>query len=154
MVKKELPLLNIHVDKIREYKAILEESQLVDKSYEGVNNANLEEIDTFLDQEVFYYCKQPKSFDNFYAKEQKDGDTWYPELDDCEIEVDEYPLKEDYDDKLYRELLTRGDTETMKKWLEQEAMFTPKLQCDTCKAKKCENCNLLNNSSSIEEKEL
>ena len=22
----------------------------------------------------------------------------------------------------------------MKKWLEQEAMFTPKLQCDTCKA--------------------
>ena len=30
----------------------------------------------------------------------------------------------------------------------------PTLQCDSCKAKKCENCNLLNNSSSIEEKEL
>ena len=91
-MKKELPLLNIHVDKIAEYKAILEESQLVDKSYEGVNNADLEEIDTFLDQEVFYYCKQPRSFDNFYAKEPKDGITWYPELDDCKIEVYEYPL--------------------------------------------------------------
>ena len=42
----------------------------------------------------------------------------------------------------------------MKKWLEQEAMFTPKLQCETCKAKKCESCNLLNSNSSIEEKEL
>ena len=55
---------------------------------------------------------------------------------------------------MHRELLTRGDAETMKKWLEQEAMFTPKLQLDTCKAKKCESCNLLNNNSSVEEKEL
>ena len=127
---------------------------LVDKSYEGDNNKDLEEIDTILDQEVFYYCKQPKSSDNFYAKEPKDGDTRYPELDYCKIEVDEYPLEEEYYDQLHRELLTRGDTETMKKWLEQEAMFTPRLQCDSCKAKKCDSCNLINNSSSIEEKEL
>ena len=33
---------------------------------------------------------------------------------------------EDYDDQLHRELITRGDTEIMKKWLEQEAIFTPK----------------------------
>ena len=120
----------------------------------GVNNADLEVIDTYLDQEDFYYCKQTKSFYNFYAKEPKDADTWYPELKDYKVDIDKYPLEEEYDDQLHRELLTRGDTETMKKWLEQEAMFAPKLLCDTCKAKKCENCNLLNNSSSIEEKEL
>ena len=33
-------------------------------------------------------------------------------------------------------------------------MFTPKLQCDSCKARKCDSCNLINNSSSIKEKEL
>ena len=33
-------------------------------------------------------------------------------------------------------------------------MFTPKLQCNTCKAKKCKSCNLLNNNSIVEEKEL
>ena len=93
----------------------------------GVNNADLEEIDTYLDHKEFYYCQQPKSFDNFYAKEPKDGDTWYPELEDCKADIDEYPLEEEYDDQLHRELLTRGETETMKKWLEQEAMFTPKL---------------------------
>ena len=48
-------------------------------------------------------------------KEPKDGDTWYPELDDCKIDIDEYPLEEEYDDQLHRELLTRGDTETKKK---------------------------------------
>ena len=42
----------------------------------------------------------------------------------------------------------------MKKWLDREAMFTPRLQCDSCKAKKFDSCNLINNSSSIEEKEL
>ena len=31
LVTKELPLLNVHVDKIAEYKAIIEESQLEDK---------------------------------------------------------------------------------------------------------------------------
>ena len=50
MVTKDLPLLNTHVDKIEEYKSILKESELVDRSYEGVNNADLEEIDTYLDQ--------------------------------------------------------------------------------------------------------
>ena len=60
LVTKELPLLNIHVDKIADYKAILEEGQFMDKKYEGVNNADLEDIDTLPDQEVFYYCKQPK----------------------------------------------------------------------------------------------
>ena len=74
------------------------------------------------------------------------------QLEDYKAELDEYPLEEQYDDQLHRELLTRGDTKTMKKWLEQEAMFTPKLQCETCKAKKCESCNLLNNNSCIEEK--
>ena len=153
MVTKDLPFLNIRVDKIEVYKAILDVSELVDKSYEGVNNADLEEIDTFLDQEVFYYCKQPKVVSNFYATKPKNGNMWYPELQDCKMELDEYPLEEEYDDQLHRELLTRGDTETMKTWLEQEAMFRPKLQCDTCKDKKYENSNLLNNSSSIEEKE-
>ena len=79
---------------------------------------------------------------------------WYPELEHCKMELTEYPLEEEYEDQLHRQLLTKGDTETMKKWLDQEAMFMAKLQCDSCKAKKCENCNLLNNSSSIEEKEL
>ena len=69
LVTKELPLLNVHVDKIAEYKAIIEESQLLDQNYVGVNNADLEEISTYLYQENFYFCKQPKSFDNFYAKE-------------------------------------------------------------------------------------
>ena len=104
--------LNVHVDKIAEYKASIEESQLVDKSYVGVNNADLEENDTYLDQEELYYCKKTKWFDNFYAK---DGDTWYPELEDCKVDTDEYPLEEEYDDQLHRELLTRGDTETKKK---------------------------------------
>ena len=40
--------------------------------------------------------------------------------------------------------MPRGDTETMKK----------KLPCDTCKAKNCENCNLLYSNSIIDEKEL
>ena len=79
---------------------------------------------------------------------------WYPELEHCKMELTEYPLEEEYEDQQHRQLLTKCDTETMKRWLDQEHMFTPKLQCDSCKAKKCENCNLLNNSSSIEEKEL
>ena len=70
----------------------------MNKIYVGVNNADLEVIDTYLDQEDFYYCKQPKLFNNYYAKEPKDGDTWYPEY--------EYPLEEEYDDQLHRELLT------------------------------------------------
>ena len=69
LVTKDLPLLNTHVDKIEEYKSILKESELVDRSYEGVNNVDLEEINTYLDQEVFYYCKQPKNVTNFYATE-------------------------------------------------------------------------------------
>ena len=60
--------------------------------------------------------------DHFCAKEPNDGDTWYPELEDCNAYVDKYPLEEEYDDQLHRGLLTRDDTETMKKWLEQEAM--------------------------------
>ena len=79
---------------------------------------------------------------------------WHPELEHNEPEVTEYPLEEEYEDELHRLLLTKGDTETMKKWLEQEAYFTPKLQCDSCKARKYDSCNLMNNSSSIEEKEL
>ena len=124
------------------------------EDFTRIYNAELEEIDTYLDQEEFYYCQQPKSFDNFYAKEPQDVDVWYPELYEYKVELDEYPLEKQYDDQLHRELLTRGDTKTMMKWLEQEAMFTPKLQCETLKAKKCENWNLLNNNSSIEEKEL
>ena len=92
--------------------------------------------------------------DNFYAKESQAGDVWYPELDNYKAELDEYPLEKHYDDQLHRELLSRADTEKMKKWLEQEAMFTPKLQCETCKVKKCESCNLLNSNISIGEKEL
>ena len=46
----------------------------------------------------------------------------YPELEYCKMELDEYPLEEEYDDQLHRGLLTRDDTETMKNWLEQEAM--------------------------------
>ena len=42
LVTKDLPLLNTHVDKIEEYKSILKESELVDRSYEGANNADLE----------------------------------------------------------------------------------------------------------------
>ena len=95
---------------------------------------------------------QPKEVTNCYATEPKDGDMWYPELEHNEPEVTEYPLEEEYEDELHRMLLTKGDTETMKKWLEQEAYFTPKLQCDSCKARKWDSCNLLNNSSSIEEK--
>ena len=124
------------------------------EDFTSITNAELEEIDTYLTQEEFYYCQQPKLFDNFYAKEPQDGDVFSPELDDSKVELDEYPLEEQYDDQLHRELLTRGDTETMKKWLEQEAMFTPKLQCETCKVKKCESCNLLNSNISIGEKEL
>ena len=71
-------MLNIHTDKIAEYKAITKENQMLDKNHISVNNA--EEIDTYLDQEEFYYCKLPKSY--FYAKEPKDGDVWYPELED------------------------------------------------------------------------
>ena len=79
---------------------------------------------------------------------------WYPELEHNKIEITEYPPEEEYEDQLHRLLLTKGDTETIKKWLEQEAMFTPRLQCDSCKAKKYDSCKLINNSSSIEEKEL
>ena len=53
LVKKELPLLNIHTDKIAEYEAITRENHLLNKSYIGVYNADLEEIDTYLDQEEF-----------------------------------------------------------------------------------------------------
>ena len=60
LVTKDLPFLNIRVDKIEVYKAILDVSELVDKSYEGVNNADLEEIDTFLDQEVFNTASSQK----------------------------------------------------------------------------------------------
>ena len=82
LVTKELPLLNIYEDKIAEQEEIIKENQILYKNHISVNNADLEEIDRYLDQEEFYYCKQPKSFDNFYAKEPKDGDVWYPELDD------------------------------------------------------------------------
>ena len=114
----------------------------------------MQEIDKYVNQEEFYYCQQPKSFENFCSKVPQDGDVWYPELDEHKAELDEYPLEEKYDDQLHRELFIRGDAETMKKWLEKEAMFTPKLQCETCKAKKCESCNLLNNNLSVEEEEL
>ena len=73
LVTEELPLLNIHTDKIAEYEAITKEKQMLDKNHISVNNADLEEIDTYLDQKEFYYCKQLKLFDNFYAKEPKDG---------------------------------------------------------------------------------
>ena len=112
---KDLPLLKIHVDKIEEYKSILKESELVDRSYEGVNNVDLEEINTYLDQEVFYYCNQPKTVSNFYATEPKDGNIWYPELEHCKMELSEYPLEEEYEDQLHRQLLTKVDTETIKK---------------------------------------
>ena len=42
LVTKELPLLNIHLNKLEEFKAILAESEEVGKSFQGVNNADLE----------------------------------------------------------------------------------------------------------------
>ena len=119
LVTKESPLLNIHKDRLAEQEAIHKVGLKGEEDSTSINNNELEEIDTYLDQEEFYYCKQPKSFYNFYAKEPQNGDVWYPELDDYKVELDEYPLVEEYDDQLHREILTRGDMETIKKWLEQ-----------------------------------
>ena len=113
LVTKEFPLLNIHKDRLAEQEAIHQVGLKGEDDSTSINNAELGEIDTYLDQEEFHYCQQPKSFDNFYAKEPQDDYVWYPEL----VELDEYPLEEQYDNQLHRELLTRGDTETMNKWL-------------------------------------
>ena len=114
LVTEELPLLNIHVKTIGDFSSVMTESEEVESSLEGVNSADLEEMDTFSDQEEFYFCTQPKEVTNYYATEPKDGDMWYPELEHNEPEVTEYPLEEEYEDELHRMLLTKGDTETMK----------------------------------------
>ena len=54
LITKELPLLNIHEDKIAEQEAIIKD-EMLDENHISINNADLEEIDTYLDQEEFYY---------------------------------------------------------------------------------------------------
>ena len=63
---KELPLLNIHVDKIEEYKSILKESEIVDKSHEGVNNADLEEIDRWNSQNIHLKGNMKTNYIDYY----------------------------------------------------------------------------------------
>ena len=51
-------------------------------------------------------------------------------------------------------MMSRGDAETMKTWLENEANNIPKLQCEACRLKKYTDCNMLNSKTSTEDREL
>ena len=82
LVTKELRLLNVDKSSLERQDDSNHQIDLEEvEDFTSINNAELQEIDKFLDQEEFYYCQQPKSFENFYAKEPQDGDVWYPELD-------------------------------------------------------------------------
>ena len=55
LVTKEFPLLNIHKDRLAEQEAIHQVGLKGEDDSTSINNAELGEIDTYLDQEEFYY---------------------------------------------------------------------------------------------------
>ena len=52
LVTKELPLLNIHKNRIAEQEAIHKVDLIGDEDLTNINNADLKEIDTYLDPSV------------------------------------------------------------------------------------------------------
>ena len=47
--------------------------------------------------------------------------------------------------------MNNTNCETLKKFLESEVHYTPKEQCETCKKKKCSECEALNDKYSAED---
>ena len=60
----------------------------------------------------------------------------------------------EFEEELVDQLMSRGDAETMKTWLEGEALHQSKLQSETCRARKCTDCNLMNSKTSTKDREL